>query len=150
MTPIRRILVLVDFSPITDRVVDTAVALAQTMGASLRLTHIVDPTPTFVGYDPGPAMVREDVAHDMREDHRRLQKLADRIADEGVDVTPLMVQGPILDKALEEATQHEAGLIVVGSHGHGALYELVVGSITAGLIREAKVPVLVVPADREG
>jgi len=37
-------------------------------------------------------------------------------------------------------------MIVMGSHGHGALYELLVGSITQGVLKAAKCPVVVVPA----
>jgi nucleotide-binding universal stress UspA family protein len=37
---------------------------------------------------------------------------------------------------------------VVGSHGHGAAYDLLVGSISAGIIRKAEVPVVVVPAEK--
>jgi nucleotide-binding universal stress UspA family protein len=34
---------------------------------------------------------------------------------------------------------------VVGSHGHGSLYNLLVGSVAEGVIRHAGVPVVVVP-----
>jgi nucleotide-binding universal stress UspA family protein len=47
---------------------------------------------------------------------------------------------------LAQADQLQADLIVVGSHGHGATYDLLVGSISSGVIRKSKVPVLVVPA----
>jgi len=36
-------------------------------------------------------------------------------------------------------------LLVVGSHGHGAVYDLLVGSICNGLLKRAAIPVLVVP-----
>jgi nucleotide-binding universal stress UspA family protein len=34
----------------------------------------------------------------------------------------------------------------MGSHGHGALFEFLVGSVTNGVLKSAKCPVLVVPA----
>jgi nucleotide-binding universal stress UspA family protein len=36
----------------------------------------------------------------------------------------------------------------MGSHGHGALYHLFVGSVTTAVLKEAPCPVLVVPSDR--
>ena len=37
----------------------------------------------------------------------------------------------------------------MGSHGHGAIYELLVGSVTEGVLRKARCPVLVVPSERD-
>ena len=39
----------------------------------------------------------------------------------------------------------EAELLVVGSHGYGAVYDLLVGSISRGILKHSKIPVLVVP-----
>ena len=44
-----------------------------------------------------------------------------------------------------EAEILEAGLIVIGTHGHGAVYDVLIGSYSAGIIRKSKLPVLVVP-----
>ena len=50
---------------------------------------------------------------------------------------------------LEEAERLEAEVIIMGSHGHGALYDLIVGSVTEGVLRKAKCPVLVLPSKRD-
>lgn len=47
---------------------------------------------------------------------------------------------------LEQAQKVGAHAIVVGSHGRGAIFDLDVGSVSAGVIRKARVPVLVVPS----
>jgi nucleotide-binding universal stress UspA family protein len=51
-----------------------------------------------------------------------------------------------VDKILSEAEQHQASLIVMGSHGHGAFYELLVGSVTHGVMKGAHCPIVVVPS----
>ena len=50
-----------------------------------------------------------------------------------------------VDATLKEADILEAGLIVVGTHGHGAVYNVLIGSYSEGIIRKSKLPVLVVP-----
>jgi nucleotide-binding universal stress UspA family protein len=50
-----------------------------------------------------------------------------------------------VESTLKEADLLEAGLIVVGTHGHGAVYDVLIGSYSAGIIRKSKLPVLVVP-----
>ena len=46
----------------------------------------------------------------------------------------------------EMAATLEVDYIVMGSHGHTALYDLLVGSTTHGVLLRAKCPVIIVPA----
>jgi nucleotide-binding universal stress UspA family protein len=142
----RRILVPVDFSDVTDAVIDAAVRLAQAFKSSLCIVHVVPEEPDFVGYEPGPQSVRDAEADALQTKHQRLEAIKDSLAGRGLDVEALLVQGPTLEKLLEKASQLDANLVIMGSHGHTALYELLVGSITEGVLRRAPCPVLIVPS----
>ena len=142
----KTILVPIDFSDISARVVETARAYAQTLGARLVLLHVSEPEPDFIGFEPGPLAVRTSVARDFKAEHRKLEDAKVAAVKDGLEVLALHIQGPLVMKILEEAETHGADLIVLGSHGHGALYELLVGSVTSGVLHGAKCPVLVVPA----
>jgi nucleotide-binding universal stress UspA family protein len=143
------ILVAVDLSPGSEKVVATAGKLAKLMEARVYVVHIAEPEPDCVGYDAGPEVVRTQVAEELHREHRDVQALAQRLREQDIDATALLIRGPTVDTALKEAASLEAGLIVVGSHGHGAVYDVLVGSYSAGIIRRSKLPVLVVPV-REG
>ena len=80
--------------------------------------------------------------------HRALQEHAERLRGEGLSAKALLVQGPTLETILREAAELGADFIVCGSHGHGALYDLILGSISEGIVRGANCPVLVVPSSR--
>jgi nucleotide-binding universal stress UspA family protein len=43
----------------------------------------------------------------------------------------------------------QADLLIVGSHGFGALYDLVIGSSSRGILKDTEIPVLVVPVKKE-
>jgi nucleotide-binding universal stress UspA family protein len=60
-------------------------------------------------------------------------------------VVPLIVVGATAATVLAEAERLQVGWIVVGSHGHGALHHLLLGSVAEELIRKADRPVVVVP-----
>ena len=142
----RTILVPLDFSDVTPRVIEVAKEMAQAFGGSLVLLHVAEPEPDFVGFEPGPQPVRMSVARDFRAEHQRLEELKSEFAAAGLQVTALQIQGATVEKILHAAEQHGAGLIVMGSHGHGALYELLVGSVTHGVMKGAHCPVVVVPS----
>jgi len=139
------ILVPVDFSDATPRVVETARGLAKALGSRIVLLNVAEPEPDFVGFEPGPITVRQTVARDFKVEHQRLEELKQRLATEVSDVLALHIQGPTVEKILHEAGEQQAGWIVLGTHGHGALYELLVGSVAHGVIKGARCPVVVVP-----
>jgi nucleotide-binding universal stress UspA family protein len=141
----KTILVPVDFSNVTASVVANATAMAAAMKMRLVLLHVAEPEPDFVGFEPGPLSVREAVAHDFQAEHHKLEELKAGLAASGLDVTALQVQGMAVEKIVSEAGKLGADYIVMGSHGHGALYHLIVGSATEGVLKKSPCPVVVVP-----
>lgn len=142
----KTILVPVDFSDVTSHVIETATKFATAFLSRVVILNVAEPEPDFVGFEAGPPTVRIAVARDFKAEHKRLDELKSQYAAIGLDVVALHVQGPIVEKILHEATEQKADLIVIGSHGHGALYDLLVGSVTQGVIKAARCPVVVVPA----
>ena len=144
----KQILAAVDFSPVTEAVATHAITMARAHGATVRLVHVAPPEPDFVGYEPGPQTVRDHIARGLRGEHRKLQEMERRLAGEGLAVRALLVQGDAAEKILKEAAEMHADLIILGSHGHGKLYELLVGSVAEAVLRRAPCPVLIVPRPR--
>ena len=135
----------VDHSSISQAVIATAHSLADAFSARLWLIHVAAPDPEFVGYDAGPQSVRDQQATHLRDDHRILQDEAARLRDAGVDATALLIQGPTVEKILEEAERVGADCIVMGSHGHGAVHRALLGSVSESVLRKAARPVTIVP-----
>jgi nucleotide-binding universal stress UspA family protein len=139
------LLVAVDFSTVTEGILEIVGRMARPDRA-VYLLHVAEPDPSFIGMEAGPDEVRDQVAKQFHEEHEKLQAMAARLRDAGYEITSLLVQGPTVQTILKEADRVAAEVIVVGSHGRGKLFDLVVGSVSAGVIRKAKVPVLVVPS----
>ena len=139
------LLVTIDFSSVTDAQIDIVDSLASP-GREIHLLHVTEPDPSFVGLEAGPEEVQHQVASELQHAHDELNALADRLRAKGHTVDTLLVPGPTVQTILEQAEKLDADVIVMGSHGRGKLFDLVVGSVSAGVIRKSPVPVLVVPA----
>ncbi len=142
----RNIIAAIDFSDATEAVVARAAELARAMDAKLWLVHVATPQPDFMGYEVGPVYIRDSVAQQLRLQHQHLHRMRQDLQAQGVDVGALLVSGTPARKIISEAQRLGAEFIVMGSHGHGAIFNLLMGTVCNGVLRKAPCPVVVVPA----
>jgi len=143
-------LAAIDFSPVSDAQLMHTARLARAEGATVYLLHVEPPEPDFMGYDAGPEHVRDAAARDAMEHHTGLRAMKEALVAQGVDTHALVIQGPAAEKILSEAARLGADLIVLGSHGHGALHQLALGSVSSEVSHAAPCPVLLVPRPAPG
>ena len=82
--------------------------------------HVAKPNSDFVGYEAGPDVVREQVAHEYREQHQVLHSHGEALRADGIETTALLIQGQTAQCILNEAERLGADLIVMGTHGRGS------------------------------
>lgn len=143
------LLVAIDFSPVTEAQLEIVGRLASP-NREIHLLHVTEPNPSFVGLEAGPEEVQRQVAAELEQVEEELQALASDLRTMGHTVHATLVPGPTIQTILDHARTLGAEVIVVGSHGRGKLFDFVVGSVSAGVIRGSDVPVLVVPARPTG
>ncbi|HVU18251.1 MAG TPA: universal stress protein [Candidatus Didemnitutus sp.] len=146
----KTILAAVDLSNSTGRVVHAGVRLARASGARLDIIHVIPPPAIVMNdvYAVDATLAARIVDAANRYATRRLQALARRCRARGVDVRIVQLDGDPLSRILKEAADRKPECVVIGSHGHTAAYDLLVGSVAHGLLRKAGCPVLVVPSGR--
>jgi universal stress protein A len=140
---IKRILVPLDFSAGSRRALDQALEIARRFDASIHLIHVCDrPAMMAAAVDgcsiapwEGSRALGVNAAAQLGEIARRLRGL--RVSTEVRFGEP----APII---VETATACRADLIVVGTHGHGALTRVALGSVAERIVRLAPCPVLTV------
>jgi len=143
----KNILVPVDFSPATVRVCDAAYALAKLINSRLVFFHVVQPPPAmmndYYAFDTGQMV---DVMTATEKNYlKRLRELGRKYEKGGQAVQTVQLIGSPVATILEKAATLKASYIVMGSHGHTAVYDLLVGGTTHGVLRKTPCPVLVVP-----
>lgn len=149
MTGIETIVCCTDFSRPVTRAFAEAAAIAQLTGASLYVVHVVPPRPQVLraGLRGKPVGERDRPEEALVDDEvaalRRIRRLHDGA---GVAFQPVVRFGPEAAEILRFADECGAGLIALGARGVGALTALFAGgSVVEKVVKNAKVPVLVVP-----
>jgi nucleotide-binding universal stress UspA family protein len=140
--------VCVDLSEFTEIIVKTIEEIAKALSAKVWLLHNAVPEPDFVEFKVDPQAARESLAKKFHGEHRQIQELANRMRKAGLDTTALLVHGATVETILKEASELEVDMIVVGSHGRGAMYQLLAGSVSEGILRKSRCPILVVPTHK--
>jgi nucleotide-binding universal stress UspA family protein len=140
-----KLLVAVDCSDSTEKVVKKAQEMAKALCAKLWLLHIAQPEPDFVGFDTGPQSVRDYQAQKFHGEHSQIQAIADQLRKEGIETTALLVQGSTVETILKEAKKLDVDMIIVGSHGRNPISELFFGSVSKGVASKSPYPILIVP-----
>jgi nucleotide-binding universal stress UspA family protein len=139
------ILVGVDLSDSTDKVVSYAEKTANALCSKLWILHVAEPEPDFVGYEAGPQSVRDFISKKFHKEHRQIQGIAEKLRKGGVETTAVLVQGSTDETIVNEASKLAADMIVLGSHGRGSIHDLFVGSVSKGVLKKSGCPVLIVP-----
>lgn len=147
----RHILVAIDGSPTSARAFDAALQLARESGAELQPLYVVDVP--IMAYDaPGydPSIVRDAFLEESK--HLADDALA-RMKHDNVQGAPRVIEAnPVGDDfdiahcILHAATDLNADLVVMGTHGRRGVRRLVLGSVAERFLRIAKCPVLMISA----
>jgi nucleotide-binding universal stress UspA family protein len=152
MKPFKRILVPVDGSATSRAGLERAIGLAKAGRARLRLVHVVDENAVMQGIEP--ALNVGDLLDGLVEDGRKIVAESAAVARRrGVKADTVLYElhiGRVADRILREAAKWRADVIVMGTHGRGGLGRLVMGSDAESVVRESRVPVLLVKARAGG
>jgi nucleotide-binding universal stress UspA family protein len=148
----KTIIVAVDFSNATPGVLKMAAGIAKSFGAALRLFHAVEPEPSYTAYgftpEEFPAMhIYQEEA--VRRARRKMEELLALVTPELPSATSHISEGSPLPCLLDYAKDCQADLVVLGTHGHGVIASLLLGSVAEGMVRKSPIPTLVVPAGPE-
>jgi nucleotide-binding universal stress UspA family protein len=141
----KTVLAPIDFSSLSDAVVTEAVTLARRLGARLVLLHVVQPLPVIPPAFGAEPLGAELPAAASASAARRLRDLQRALLTDAVTAHTIHVVGEPGPRIVEQAERLEADFIVMGSHGHTALYDLVIGGTANFVLKRATCPLVLLP-----
>lgn len=120
---IRRVVVPLDGSAISEQALRVAAMVARRTGATLRLAHVREGDDEAGGYPTGLA-----ASPDLQ----------------GIDVHVAVLTGEVRQALMQDAQAWDADLMIMTSRGHGGLKRAILGSVADELVRQSRIPVLLV------
>lgn len=144
--PIRPILVALDFSAVSRQALAWALDYAMKSACEVHTVHVVDRRLHRGDLAADPAALRNELAQIHAEAAAELKRQVDDEQRKQVLLHEHIAIGGPADEILAVAADLGAGMIVVGSHGKGAVERLLVGSTAEKVVRGARCTVVVVRA----
>ena len=144
-------LVPIDFSSITEMVIDSAMGFARAFNGKVVLLHIVQ-TPVIATseYALPAEVVQEAVTVSRTASQKKLSVYTKLFQEAGIGCDSKTLVGAPVSLIRNEAANCGADFVIMGSHGHGKLYDFLVGSTASGVLKKAKCGVIVIPTlDKE-
>jgi nucleotide-binding universal stress UspA family protein len=143
MKQIKRIVVGTDFSETAERAVDAAVDLAAQVGAVVWLVHAYE-LPMY-SFPDGVVVASTDAAQRITTAAlERLEAGVERRKERGVSIQSVLRMGTVWDELNGVATEQNAEVIVVGTHGRRGFSRVMMGSVAERMVRTAVCPLLVI------
>jgi nucleotide-binding universal stress UspA family protein len=137
---IRRLLLATDLGQSSELASDRAIQIAHERRADLLVVSVIDPHE--LTQQTGRFGTRWDQVRDRRHDAAR--RLVARGNAIGISVTFLVWTGNPGESIVAAAEAEKVDLIIVGTHGRGAIGRLLLGSVSEYVVRKAPCPVFVV------
>lgn len=145
MIALKQILVATDFSEPSEVAIKYGQDLARSYSATLHVMHVIEDLVAYYGSDVGFALA--DVERKVEAAVRRdLDAMIARHGDK-LNVVATVIRASNVAHAITEfATANPIDLIIVGTHGRGAVSRFLMGSVAERVVRSAPCPVLTVHA----
>jgi nucleotide-binding universal stress UspA family protein len=144
----KTILTAIDLSPITPKVLEGSAELASALGAKLVVLHVTEAVAAYVPVGAAMDVITAPVPvepPDLQALKSRLEELVAPIRAKGVTVETVAAVSLPAEEILDQVNKTGAAMLILGSHGHGALYHLFSGSVVTEVLHKATVPVTVIP-----
>ena len=143
------IMLATDGSAEVDKATATAIELAQDLSTELVVVTVWELQ--AVGYGPmgfAPTPIGGELAWLSEEQaHKIAAEAAAKAEEAGVEARTRVLRGFPVDVICETAEAFSPRVLVLGSHGRGAVKRALLGSVSTGVLHHATCPVLVVRGD---
>ena len=139
---IKKILVPIDFSDYSKSSLKYAVNFARNFNASLILVYVIEPVIYPPDFSMGQIAIPTAGLEMDKRAKEELDKLAQKEISSDVNVRKIIKTGKPFVEIIETASEENVDLIIIATHGHTGVEQILFGSTAEKVVRKAPCPVL--------
>ena len=150
----KRVLIALDFDPSAERVADTGYKLATSMNAEIILLHVIadaayyssttySPIMGFTGFEDNIIDTTVLPLQLEKESERFLEQTKKHLGEDSIKI--LVLDGDFVEVILNTAQEHQADIIVMGTHSRRGLDKLLMGNLAEKVLNRSTIPLLIIP-----
>ncbi len=146
-----KVLYSTDFSPLAELALNYVKKLKEAGEREVVVVHVVDDL--SIELPEGTDLLREkevyEILPEVDQEYvtsliEKLEAVKTILESEGLSVKLFLRYGNIPKQIVRVSEEEKVKLIVMGAHGKGLLTEILLGSVSTDVIRNAKCPVLII------
>ena len=138
----KKIIVPIDFSEHSEYALKTAAKLAKKANAELLVLHMLELSDIIL--TETDSQQQQKAVFFLKLVEQKFETFLDKEYLKDINVTPIVKHYKVFSEVNDVAKEHDADLIVIGSHGTSGFKEFFVGSNTERVVRNSETPVLVI------
>jgi len=154
----KKVLIALDYDPTAQKVAEVGYDLAKSMDAEVTLLHVISdpvfysssdysPIMGFSGYLNNDPLQLNTIEVLKSASLNFLAKSRNHLGDSAINIDA--EEGDIAETILKMAKKTHADLIVLGSHSHKWLENIVMGSVTGEVLRHTTIPLYIIPTKKQ-
>lgn len=138
----KKIIVPIDFSKHSEYALEVAAGLAKKNGSELLVLHMLELSNSLL--TSSSSQMQTNAVFLLKIAEAKFDEFLKKDFLEDVKVVPIVKHFKVFSEVNDVAMEHDADLIVMGSHGTSGARDLFIGSNTEKVVRNAEIPVFVV------
>ena len=153
----KKILIALDYDPTAQKVAEAGFSMAKSMNAEITLLHVISDPVYYSSVEYSPIMgltdsmgidpLKFDSADRLQEVSQHfLDKIKRHLDDDTIQT--MVIEGDFAGSILKTAKDLHTDVIVLGSHSRKWLENIVMGSVTADILRQTSIPLFIVPTKK--
>ena len=138
----KKIIVPIDFSEHSSYALEAAAAIAKKYNSEILALHMLEISNAVLTNNDNEQQA--EAVFFLKLAENKFDEFLDKPYLEDINITPIVKHFKVFSEVNDVAKEHDADLIIMGSHGSSGLKEMLIGSNTEKVVRHSDIPVLVI------